>query len=68
MIFETKLQIWHRTVSSQKECSNHMSDKHPWSENVNVHALDGLDRARSTANSISAQTSQEGMKCTKAKD
>ena len=45
-----------------------MSDKHPWSENVNVHALDGLDRARSTANSISAQTSQEGMKCAKAKD
>ena len=29
-------------VSSQNEFSNHVSDKHPQSENINVQALDVL--------------------------
>ena len=29
-------------VSSQNEFSNHVSDKHPQSENINVHSLDVL--------------------------
>ena len=38
--FEAELQIWQRSVSSRNEYSNHGSDKHPQSGNINVHGLD----------------------------
>jgi len=40
--FEAELKSDTEAVSSQNEYSNHVSDKHPQSKNINVQALDVL--------------------------